>query len=117
MIKKVLLIIIIGLNVYSFAVVGMDKANAADKTGQRTAEVQLVALSSLGAAPGTLLGFKLFNHKTNFDRKAYLQKAIRLVLIQNIMVYFLMFLYFRKKEKSFSSERLTSSASLRGGRI
>lgn len=116
MIKKLLLFILIGLNIYSFAVVGMDKANAADKSGQRTAEVQLVAISSLGAAPGTLLGFKLFNHKTNFERKAYLQKAIRLVLIQNLMVYFLMLLYFRKKEYSFSSKRHPSSASLNGRR-
>lgn len=117
MIKKVILITLICLNIYSFAAVGLDKANAVNHTGHRTAEVQLVAMSSLGAAPGTLLGFKVFNHKTNVSRKSYLQKAIRLVLFQNLLVYTLLFLYFRKKERTRSMESAFLPFSGRRGRV
>ena len=99
MMKKAIVVLLIVLNVYAFAAAGRDNMNALNG-GTRTAEVQLVAVSSLGAAPGMLLGFKVFNHKTNYRNKGYLQDAIYLVLFQNIILYSLLLVLFRKKNEN-----------------
>ncbi|QEN07341.1 DUF1294 domain-containing protein [Oceanispirochaeta crateris] len=98
MLKKMILILLVLLNIYTFVTVRMDKQSAVNGSS-RVPEVRLVAISSLGGAPGMLLGFNVFNHKTNVVRKGYLQDAIKLVLFQNLIMYGFVFFSLRKKKE------------------
>ncbi|MBN2657353.1 MAG: DUF1294 domain-containing protein [Calditrichaeota bacterium] len=86
MLKKIFLILIIIMNIAAFVTVKIDKDKAINGD-YRISEVKLVAISSFGAVPGTLLGFKVFNHKTNKNKKGYLWDALYLVAVQNVILY------------------------------
>ncbi len=63
MLIMVFLLLFIIMNIITFITGGADKRLA--KSGEyRPAEVPLAALNSFGATPGTMFGFKVFNHKT-----------------------------------------------------
>ncbi len=103
MLKKAFLLLFIIMNIVTFITVGTDK-RLAERGGYRTAEVHLVALSSFGAAPGTMLGFKVFNHKTNTANKGYLWKALWLVMVENLLLYAVVFSRFRSKNDDLRSK-------------
>ncbi|TCM18054.1 uncharacterized membrane protein YsdA (DUF1294 family) [Novosphingobium sp. PhB165] len=52
-----------GLNLWTFAVFGYDKAQSR-RGGGRVPEKHLLTLSALGGSPGALLARRLFRHKT-----------------------------------------------------
>ena len=54
---------LIGINLLSFLLMGMDKKNAI-KHQSRIPEITLLTISFLGGSIGTLLGMIIFHHKT-----------------------------------------------------
>ncbi|MBR1718022.1 MAG: DUF1294 domain-containing protein [Bacilli bacterium] len=78
---KLLYIIII--NILSFILMGWDKYSAI-KNNWRISEKNLLGLSVLGGAFGTLLGMIVFRHKT---RKKSFTYTIPILLIFNIFLY------------------------------
>ena len=91
MFKKIFFILLIITNIYAFFNVKNDKETSIDG-GYREPEVRIIAVSSLGAVPGTMLGFKVFNHKTNLQNKGYLWDALYIVLVENLVLYGVVFL-------------------------
>ncbi len=104
--NKILIVLFILINVYCFVVVGVDKnlaINGAYGTPQnishRISEVRIVTYSALGGAIGTYVGFKVFNHKTSF-RKAYFRHSITVLIVQNVIFWFSLFMLFNRCKKS-----------------
>ena len=54
---------LIGVNLISFIIYGIDKYNAVHKY-YRVSEYSLFCLSIFGGAIGSLIGMKVFHHKT-----------------------------------------------------
>ena len=54
---------LVGINVLAFLVYGIDKYNAVHKT-YRVSEYSLFCLSVFGGFVGSLLGMRVFHHKT-----------------------------------------------------
>ena len=77
------IIIIIGINILSFILMGWDKYCAIKKL-YRISETNLLGLSLLGGSIGTLLGMIIFHHKT---KKKHFQIIIPLFLLINIYIY------------------------------
>ena len=53
----------VGINILAFLIYGLDKYNAIHKT-YRVSEYSLFCLSIFGGAIGSILGMKVFHHKT-----------------------------------------------------
>ena len=105
MARKILIIALIAVNIFTFVWMGSDKAiarkNAYKSDGYhetRAAEVKIVAVSSFAAAPGALLGLRIFKHKTSTDKSAF-RKALYIVLLQNIISYVVLFRITRRKKE------------------
>ena len=105
MARKILIIAFVAVNVFTFVWMGTDKAiarrnaYATDEYREtRAAEVKIVAVSSFGAAPGTLAGLRVFKHKTSVDKSAFRQ-ALVIVLFQNIISYMILFRVTRRKKE------------------
>ena len=60
---QVILIAALVMSAWAFLAFGWDKRQAR-KGGSRISEKTLLLLTALGGAPGSLLGMKLFRHKT-----------------------------------------------------
>ncbi len=60
---QVILIALLAMSTWAFLAFGWDKRQAR-KAGSRISEKTLLLLTALGGAPGSLLGMKLFRHKT-----------------------------------------------------
>ncbi|OMF24826.1 hypothetical protein BK133_22285 [Paenibacillus sp. FSL H8-0548] len=58
-----LIIYVLLINVYTFAIMGLDKSRA-KKHRQRISENRLFTLSAIGGAGGTWLAMKAWRHKT-----------------------------------------------------
>lgn len=91
---RILLLILLALNLFTFFRVAFDKnlatRNAKYKSDRdikkRTSEVSIVAISSFGGTLGTLIGFQVFKHKSS-GNKSQLRKSLYLTLIQNIIMW------------------------------
>ena len=76
---------IIGMNLFSFILMGWDKLSAI-KGKWRISEKVLLSISLLGGSIGTLFGMLIFHHKT---KKPLFQIIIPLsILINGIIIYF-----------------------------
>lgn len=64
-----------GLNFWTFAVYGYDKAQSR-KGGGRVSERHLLTLAAIGGSPGALLGRRMFRHKTRKQPFVNYLKAI-----------------------------------------
>ena len=83
------LIFLTSVNLLSVIFYGMDKL-AAIKRWQRTPEKHFYCLALLSGWPGSLVGQRLFNHKTTkpaFRRLFYLMVFINLILTIGYLVY------------------------------
>lgn len=64
---NVLLIYLLVINLYTFALYGLDKSKA--KAGKwRISEKQLLLAAFLGGSAGALMGMKTFRHKTQHNQ-------------------------------------------------
>ena len=82
MINKYLIII----NIISFILFGIDKYNAI-KHNYRISEKTLFTISILGGSIGSIIGMKVFRHKT---KKNYFKYGIPIVLIiQLFLLYYI----------------------------
>ena len=61
--EKSVFIYLIGINVITFAIYGIDKWKAR-KNKWRISEAALLIWAFLGGSPGALLGMQIFRHKT-----------------------------------------------------
>ena len=77
------------INLIALAIYGIDKAQAKLET-HRTPEKTLFLVAILGGSIGALLGMRLFHHKT---RKWYFRVGIPLILVLQIVLVVLYFLY------------------------
>ena len=103
--NKILFILFLAINIFCFITVGTDKRLAengdygSEKNKQhRIAEVSLVTYSAFGGAIGTLIGFRVYNHKVSTG-KSYLRNNIYIILIENAILYFSMYFNFRKRRE------------------
>ncbi len=110
--NKILIILFVLINLFTFIIVGIDKDLAVNTTYgtkedtlNRIAEVTITAYSAWGGAIGTYLGFYVFRHKTSY-RKLYLRKAIFSLIIQNIIFWFAVFFVFNKRIKPLNLPKL-----------
>ena len=60
---KTLVLILLAINLITFAVYGIDKVKA-EEGKWRTPEATLIALAAAGGALGAFLGMQIFRHKT-----------------------------------------------------
>ena len=74
---------IIGINLFSFFLMGWDKYSAI-KNLWRVSENNLLGVSLIGGGVGSLLGMILFHHKT---KKKRFQIGIPLTIIINIYIF------------------------------
>ncbi len=81
--KKVLWIIFIAINIFCFFVVASDKRlaeNGSYKSSKnnemRTAEVSLITYAAFGGAVGTLIAFKIYNHKSSAKKKLFAKQFV-----------------------------------------
>jgi len=102
---KILLVVFVAINIICFIRVGTDKRLAESgnygtdaNSKHRIAEVSLVSYSAFGGAMGTLIGFKVFNHKVSPIKK-YVRRNIYLVFVENIILYLSLYFNFRKRVK------------------
>lgn len=105
---KIILLLFIAINIFCFLRVGTDKRLAEngdynnEKNKQhRIAEVSLISYSALGGAIGTLIAFKVYNHKVS-TKKGYLRRNIYIILIENIILYLSLYFNFRKLNNKFN---------------
>ena len=94
---KHLLIIFLIINIVCFAVTGIDKRlSQKETTTYRVAETSLITYSSFGGAIGTLTGFYVFHHKIS-DKKQYLRRNLYILLLENLILYLLIYKVFKKR--------------------
>ena len=77
--------LIIGINLLSFILMGIDKLKAIKNT-YRISENTLLLISILGGGIGTLSGMILFHHKT---KKLKFQILVPISILINIYLYYL----------------------------
>lgn len=96
---KVYLAFLVLMSFVSFFLYGLDKRRA--KRGKwRIKESTLMAVGLLGGAAGSLLGMKMFRHKT---RHTYFYVANTLFLVSHIVLLGYLFLNNKRKtRKTFS---------------
>ena len=77
--------LIIGINLLSFILMGIDKLKAIKNT-YRISENTLLLISIIGGGIGTLIGMILFHHKT---KKLKFQILVPISILINIYLYYL----------------------------
>ena len=77
--------LIIGINLLSFILMGIDKLKAI-KNNYRISENTLLLISIIGGGIGTLIGMILFHHKT---KKLKFQILVPISILINIYLYYL----------------------------
>ena len=75
--------LILGINIFSFILMGIDKYKAI-KNNYRISENTLLLISILGGGIGSLLGMILFHHKT---KKLKFQILVPISILINIYLY------------------------------
>ena len=81
--------ILIGINVLTFIVYGIDKWKA--KQGSwRISEATLLELAIIGGSMGALLGMQVWHHKTKHKKFKY---GLPLILLAQIVLIFLISTY------------------------
>ena len=75
--------LILGINILSFILMGIDKYKAI-KNNYRISENTLLLISILGGGIGSLLGMILFHHKT---KKLKFQILVPISILINIYLY------------------------------
>ena len=77
--------LIIGINLLSFILMGIDKLKAI-KNNYRISENTLLLISIIGGGIGTLIGMILFHHKT---KKLKFQILVPISILINIYLFYL----------------------------
>ncbi len=85
---NLIIIYLLAVNVVSFAVMGIDKQKAR-KHAWRIPESTLFVLAIIGGSIGSILGMRLFRHKTRHRSFVYGMPAI--LLVQIILILLLVF--------------------------
>ena len=75
--------LILGINIFSFILMGIDKYKAI-KNNYRISENTLLLISILGGGIGSLLGMILFHHKT---KKLKFQILVPISILIDIYLY------------------------------
>ena len=82
--NKVLIVYLIVINVVTFAVYSIDKANAVEHRG-RVRIVTLLALAFFGGSIGAIVAMYLLRHKTSKD---YFTIGVPLIMVMQVIVLF-----------------------------
>lgn len=82
--NKVLIVYLIVINVVTFAVYAIDKANAVEHRG-RVRIVTLLALAFFGGSIGAIVAMYLLRHKTSKD---YFTIGVPLIMVMQVIVLF-----------------------------
>ncbi len=85
---SLIIIYLLAVNVVSFAVMGIDKQKAR-KRAWRIPESTLFVLAIIGGSIGSILGMRLFRHKTRHRSFVYGMPAI--LIVQIILILLLVF--------------------------
>ena len=85
MMVNVLLYYLIGINIVTFLVYGIDKWQAKQGTW-RISEATLLILAIIGGSIGALLGMKVWHHKTMHKKFKY---GLPLILLAQIALIYL----------------------------
>ena len=86
MILRAIIIYLIGINILTFLVFGIDKWKA--RRGKwRIPEAPLIEMSIAGGSIGALLGMSLFRHKT--QKRRFTLGIPTILLVQAALAYFL----------------------------
>lgn len=86
MILRAIIIYLIGINILTFLVFGIDKWKA--RRGKwRIPEATLIGMSIAGGSIGALLGMSLFRHKT--QKRKFTLGIPAILIIQAVLAYFL----------------------------
>lgn len=83
-----IIIYLLAVNVVSFAAMGIDKQKAR-KRAWRIPESTLFVLAIIGGSIGSILGMRLFRHKTRHRSFVYGMPAI--LIVQIILILLLVF--------------------------
>ena len=85
-ILRAIIIYLIGINILTFLVFGIDKWKA--RRGKwRIPEATLIGMSIAGGSIGALLGMYLFRHKT--QKRKFTLGIPAILLVQAVLAYFL----------------------------
>lgn len=74
----------VGINIFSFLVMGFDKLSAVSKR-YRTSEKFLMILSTIGGSFGILTGMAIFRHKIR--KKKFFLGVPFIIIVQLILAY------------------------------
>ena len=85
MMVKVLLYYLIGINIVTFLVYGIDKWQA-KQGNRRISEATLLILAIIGGSIGALFGMKIWHHKTIHKKFKY---GLPLILLAQIVLIYL----------------------------
>lgn len=85
---SLIIIYLLAVNVISFAMMGIDKQKAR-KHAWRIPESTLFVLAIIGGSIGSILGMRLFRHKTRHRSFVYGMPAI--LIVQLILILLLVF--------------------------
>ena len=81
--QKTLIYYLIGINILTFFVYGIDKRKA-EKGSWRILEATLLLLATIGGSIGALFGMKIWHHKTLHKKFRY---GIPLILLVQIILF------------------------------
>lgn len=81
---KIALYYLLGINIVTFILFGIDKSNALNRRS-RIPNVALISSLFLGGTVGGFLGMKLFHHKTNKD---YYSEGIKFIAVMQVILIF-----------------------------
>lgn len=84
-----ILIYILGMNIVGFAAMGIDKSRAR-RGAWRIPEATLFLFAILGGSVGSILGMKVFRHKT--QKSAFYIGMPVILIIQILLLVYLLFL-------------------------
>lgn len=89
---SLLLLIVLGINLLAFLLMGIDKYLARKykrKHRHRIPEAVLIAFAVLGGCFGILLGMVVFHHKTNAERHKLFVSGVPVILITELILILL----------------------------
>jgi uncharacterized membrane protein YsdA (DUF1294 family) len=89
--NQVLLFVYIAINLLSFVIIFIDKIKSKRKGTKRISEGKLFFLATTFGALGVYVGMFTFRHKT---RKWYFFIGIPLLIIQNISLFYCLYLLY-----------------------